>query len=228
MADCALPGACFSEKEGTFTNQEGRVQRLARLMRPVGRSKRDFRVLLSVGRRLDPSFAAGIAHARDVFTEIRESVGIYADVSLDFVNQRNEANELDNRSSLVGSSGKTVDLPTDRPVTPAVVDDQRPYTLVTGNHLFYSGRLTRRSAILDGLLQGPVVEISAQDATDLGVSDGDQVRVSGRRHEVVLTARIRRGSRRGVVFIDENYDTISVYRFFDKGRYLARVAVTKA
>ncbi len=227
MADCVLPGACFSEKEGTFTNQEGRVQRLERLMRPVGRSKRDLRILLSVGRRFDPAFGADIDSAQDGFSEIRKSVGMYANVSLDFVNQRNTANELDNRPALVGSSGETVPLPEAGPASPPVADDRRPYTLMTGNHLFHSGRITGKSAILSGLLKGPVAEISEKDAADLAVSSGDRIRISGDRHEAVLTARTRRGSKRGVVFIDENFDTISVNRFFEKGCYLARVDITK-
>ena len=228
MADCVLPGACVGEKEGTFTNQEGRVQRLTRLMRPAGKAKRDLRIFLSLGRRLNPAFADRIDHAKDVFALIRKSATMYADVSLAFDNRHNTRNELDNRHSLVAASGETVTLPAVDTAPLPGADKRRPFILITGNHLFHSGRLTQRSAILAQLMEGPVAEISEQDAAELGVADGDRIRVSGSRSEAVVTVRTRRGSKRGVVFIDENFDSISVNRFFDKGRFAARVAITRA
>ena len=72
-----------------------------------------------------------------------------------------------------------------------------------------------------------VAEISEQDAIELGVGDGDQIRVSGSRHEVELSVRTKRGSKNGVVFIDENFDSVAVNRFFEKSSFAARVAISK-
>ena len=44
MADLVLPSASFAEKRGTFTNQEGRVQRISRLVSPPGEAMTDFQI----------------------------------------------------------------------------------------------------------------------------------------------------------------------------------------
>jgi NADH-quinone oxidoreductase subunit G len=107
MADCVLPGACFAEKEGTFTNQEGRVQTLTRLMRPPGKAMRDFKIFARIGQLFDPNFARDVGQASAVFAEIRQSVGMYAEVDLTFNNRRNEDNDLDNRAALVKAAPDT-------------------------------------------------------------------------------------------------------------------------
>ncbi len=38
-ADIVLPAACYAEKEGTFTNFQGRVQRIRKALEPVGASR---------------------------------------------------------------------------------------------------------------------------------------------------------------------------------------------
>jgi NADH-quinone oxidoreductase subunit G len=45
LADAVLPSATFAEKEGTFTNYEGRVQRMWRAIPAVGKSKADLDIL---------------------------------------------------------------------------------------------------------------------------------------------------------------------------------------
>jgi len=225
MADCVLPGAAFAEKEGTFTNQEGRAQTVERLMRPPGKAKRDFKIITAIARCFDPDFASTMGSAADIFAQIRAEVDMYTDVELTFNNQRNEDNELDQQTALVGAAAAAAPrIPVDLPVPTG--DDHGSFTLVTGNHLFHSGRLSRRSAILNSLLEAPTVEMSSEDAADLQVADGDRVRIVGSRHKAELTVKVRRGSRPGVVFVDENFESTAVNRFFQPGNFSARVDIT--
>jgi NADH-quinone oxidoreductase subunit G len=228
MADCVLPGAGFAGKEGTFSNQEGRVQTLKRLMPPPGASHSDLEIIGAIGRLFDAAFAPRTRNFSPVFEEIRKAVGMYADVSLAFVNQRNENNDLDNREALVQDSGVTVAAEPFNATIPAGDDNRLPFTLITGNHLFYSGRLTEKSDILGGLLKEPVVEISEDDAVKLGLSGGEKVSVKGDHHETVLRLKTKRGSKNGVAFIAENWEDVAVNRFFEKGHFKAKVRITKA
>jgi NADH-quinone oxidoreductase subunit G len=43
-ADAVLPAGTFAEKEGTFTNYQGRVQKISRAISPVGNSKPDIEI----------------------------------------------------------------------------------------------------------------------------------------------------------------------------------------
>jgi NADH-quinone oxidoreductase subunit G len=230
LADCVLPGAAFAEKEGTFTNQEGRVQSSARLLKPPGQARSDLVIISEIGRRFESAFAPQTRRFLPVFEEIRKTVPMYREVSLAFVNRRNETNELDNRAALINDSGVRGTAEPLDPAPPPPVDggaDKTLFTLMTGNHLFHSGRLSRRSQILNSLLKNPVVEISAEDAAGLGIASGDKVRVAGFRHQAELTLKTRPGSKNGVAFIAENFEDIAVNRFFEAGAFTARVRIAK-
>ena len=231
LADCVLPGACFAEKEGTFTNQEGRVQSITRLMKPPDRAKSDLVIIGEIGRRFESQFTPKTRRFSPVFEKIRKRVGIYSGVSLDFVNQRNENNDLDTRAALISDSGvrgKANSYIQSRiPPRDYADADTMAFLLITGNHLFYSGRLSNKSAILNSLLKEPVVEIGEKDAERLGISSGEKVKVAGSCYQVALTLKITPGTKEGVAFIAENFLNISVNRFFKEGGFTAKVSITK-
>jgi NADH-quinone oxidoreductase subunit G len=54
-ADVILPGAAYTEKDGTYVNTEGRVQRGYRALLPPGDAREDWRILRA--------FSATIGHA---------------------------------------------------------------------------------------------------------------------------------------------------------------------
>ena len=52
LAHWVLPTAAYVEKDGTFVNCDGRVQRIGRAFDPVGESREDWRLLLALAERL--------------------------------------------------------------------------------------------------------------------------------------------------------------------------------
>jgi NADH dehydrogenase/NADH:ubiquinone oxidoreductase subunit G len=75
VADVLLPGSIHPEKEGTFTNLQGRVQRIHQAFPPKGQAVTDLEALRRIGARLfpgDESFQT--ADALDVFESIRSNV----------------------------------------------------------------------------------------------------------------------------------------------------------
>jgi len=227
MADCVLPGSSFAEKEGTFTNQEGRVQAIKRLMKPPGKAFGDREIIGAIGRLFDQTFTPRTKSSAPVFEEIRQALGMYRDVNLAFVNQRNEDNDLDNRAALIKTADADVTADFFSFQTPPLEDTLAGLTLITGNHLFHSGRISRKSELLNSLLENPIVEICRDDADARGLADGDKVQVSSNRHEAVLTLKTKRGSIPGVAFIDENFEDIAVNRFFENGVFWAKVTIKK-
>lgn len=227
MADCVLPGVCFAEKEGTFTNQEGRVQAIKRLMKPPGQAFSDREIIGAIGRLYDPDFTPRTKSSAPVFEEIRQALGMYREVNLDFVNKRNEDNKLDQQEALIKTAGVEVTADFSISQSPAAADKESRFTLITGNHLFHSGRLSRKSQLLNSLLQEPTVEISREDAVALDLADGDRVRVIGNSHEAVLRLKTKKGSIAKVAFIAENFESIAVNRFFARGVFQAKVSIEK-
>jgi predicted molibdopterin-dependent oxidoreductase YjgC len=54
FADVLLPGVSFVEKEGTFTNTERRVQKLNKVIEPLGEAKPDWEIMMRLANRLLP------------------------------------------------------------------------------------------------------------------------------------------------------------------------------
>jgi NADH-quinone oxidoreductase subunit G len=228
LADVVLPGAAAIEKEGTFTNQEGRVQAIKRLMPPPGIAKSDIEILAAVGRLFDPSFAPDARGSASILDEIRQEAGMYEEVSLAFNNKRNINDKLDNKEALVKGSGVALGVEHLEVAPITAADEAGSFILTTGNHLFHSGRLSGRSKILRGLLKDPVVEISSADASALGLASGDKVRVKSDSCEAELLLATKSGSKNGVAFIAENFTDLPVNRFFGSGSFAARVSITRA
>ncbi len=82
VADVLIPGAILPEKEGTFTNLQGRVQRVFQAFAPKGQAVTDLEALRRVGARLFPD-AEDLrpADTMDIFATIRAAVPEMAEVS---------------------------------------------------------------------------------------------------------------------------------------------------
>ena len=72
----ALPTAAYLEKEGTFVNAHGRVQRIGRVFPPLSDSREDWRVLLEIAGRLNLGFAW--RSPEEVFQALARSVTPFA------------------------------------------------------------------------------------------------------------------------------------------------------
>ena len=68
IADIVLPGASYAEKDGTFTNFEGRVQRIKRALDPIGNSRASWQILWELGSLLGMPLA--YTRAEEVFKDL--------------------------------------------------------------------------------------------------------------------------------------------------------------
>jgi anaerobic selenocysteine-containing dehydrogenase len=82
-------------------------------------------------------------------------------------------------------------------------DDEYPLVLTTGRSLyqFHTGTMTRKVSGLNILRGEGLVEVNPEDASSLGIADGDMVKVISRRGEVVARAKVTEASPVGVVFM---------------------------
>jgi len=86
-------------------------------------------------------------------------------------------------------------------------DPQYPMILTTGRRRehYNCGSMTRRSRGIMWISPEEVIEISPMDAQDLGVEDGETVRVISRRGEVRTKAKVTDRSLRGVAFMSFHF-----------------------
>ncbi|RMG64148.1 MAG: hypothetical protein D6715_10130 [Calditrichaeota bacterium] len=78
MAHIVFPGASAYEKTGSFTNYQGRVQRIQRALLPPGAAKSDFEIFQEMLDLLD---IATYLNLQEVFSEISETRSAYAGLS---------------------------------------------------------------------------------------------------------------------------------------------------
>jgi len=227
LAHVVLPGAALAEKNGTLTNQEGRVQAIKRIARAPGKARTDLAIIAAFANAVNGSLGAK-ACGTEVFGEIRKATAMYAGVSLSFNNRKNRDNALDNREALVAAAGERLSIRVEFKSEAATGPANYPFVLVTGNTLFHSGRMSRRSVSLTSLQKEAIVEISEEDAMRLGLVSGQKVRVRGKNSEATLSLRTRKGTRSGVAFIPENFESAPVNRFFKRGEGVQRVAIEKS
>ncbi|GAA4511179.1 molybdopterin oxidoreductase family protein [Nonomuraea ferruginea] len=90
--------------------------------------------------------------------------------------------------------------------SPEVPGEEYPLTLTTGRtvYQFHTRTKTGRAPQLAAAAPEPWVEISPADATELGVGEGDLVRVESPRGALEARARVC-GTRRGTVFVPFHY-----------------------
>jgi NADH-quinone oxidoreductase subunit G len=81
-ADVVLPGLTFAEKNGTFTNHAGRVQRIHRALDP-GTHPSEGETFVQLGRRLGMELAPGLFDPRAVFTALAGQVTSYRTLTWD-------------------------------------------------------------------------------------------------------------------------------------------------
>ena len=208
LADVVLPGACFAEKEGTFTNTERRVQRVRKALEPPGEAREDLAIIMDLSGRM--GYPMRYASAAEVMDEIAALTPSYGGIS----HARLEGGGLQWPCPDPGHPGTPVlhvgSFPRGKGrLTPVeyvppgeLPDAEYPFLLTTGRSAFHyhAGSMTRHSASLLEKESRAWVAVNDADAVELGLREGDAVRVTSRRGTVVSRAHISSRLRKGNVF----------------------------
>ena len=94
-------------------------------------------------------------------------------------------------------------MPVDWTPPAETTDEEYPLVLSTGRRLYHYHTRTQtgRAAGLNELLDHETADISAEDAHAMGIAEGETIRVSSRRGQVRVKARITDQVPRGMVWM---------------------------
>ncbi len=239
VADVILPAAMWIEQEGMFGNSERRTQHFAQIVDPPGEAMSDTWQIIEVARRLgfekqfpwsqddyiEPiweeyrRFHAGPKHEMAPYSVLAERSG----VQWPFVDGRETRWRYNPKYDPACKNGKDFDFYGKkdnrawiwaRPYEPPAEspDEEYNFWLNTGRVIehWHTGSMTRRVPVLHNAVPSSYVEIHPEDAADLGVVNGDLVKIISRRGELTMPAQINgRGVPvKGMVFVpffDESY-----------------------
>ena len=82
-AQWVLPSAAYVEKDGTFVNCHGRLQRIGRAFEPLADSREDWRILLELAQKLQLPF--DWQGAEEIFAGLAKSVAPFEGLSYDII-----------------------------------------------------------------------------------------------------------------------------------------------
>jgi predicted molibdopterin-dependent oxidoreductase YjgC len=200
VADVVLPGAAFSEKSGSFTNMEGRLQMFSPVAQPPGQAKTDLEIIGLIAERMKPGEKYG--SIEKIREEINRIVPLYSGTDINqhsiFLNDtdqnQNSGSDEKNEGIPFSPVFSTKDEPSDK---------HYPFTAILG-HMHYhlgSGTRTCHSAAISEMVCKGEVEISHEDSSKLEFKDGDMVRITSRFGSIQRAVRIEKMLSSGLIFV---------------------------
>ena len=221
-AHVILPASSFAEKEGTFTNTERRIQRVRRAVPSPGDARADSWIVTELARRMVGLGAAapgadapwsGWSHssAAAVMAEIGALTPSYAGVTYERLDAGEQLQWPVPSSDHPGTPilhttrftrGLGRFVPSDHLPPAELPDDEYPLVLTTGRVIYHwhGAEMTRRAKGLMAAYPEALIEVSPQDARQGGIVDGDLVRLTSRRGEIVAKAQVTPRVGAGLVF----------------------------
>src|SRR3989441_4589461 len=175
-ADAMLPAAPYLEKDGHYTDWEGRAQRLRPVRPPLGLARSEW----------------------EIFQELSEVAG--ADMGFHSIVDLHEemARLLQPVAESDAVSSSTLVAPDERP-------DGDHLILFSYPLLVDEGKLSAGADLLrEALEEQPFVEVHPADAQRLGISDGQAVRLKTSAGQAELPARVTDGIAQGCAFVPWN------------------------
>lgn len=220
IADVVLPATTFAEKDGTFTNSERRVQRVRKVVEPVGQSRPDWDIICDLGQRISRNLALGIenefnfGHPSEIWDEMAKLTPIVAGISYGRLEKEGGIQwpclDADHPGTTFlyekdfprGPRAKFV--PFDQgPQAEEMPTKRFPLILNTGRILYHwhGGTITRRASNLMARVSELPINMSAEDGDRYDVADGDWIRVKSRRGELEGRVTYTDKMRAGEIFV---------------------------
>ncbi len=209
MADVVLPGVSFAEKDGTFTNTERKIKRVRKAIEPIKGCRQDWEIICGLSTRM--GYDMSYTHPSEILAEIAQVAPSYGGITYDRIeedglqwpcpNPDHPGTPFLHKGQFTRGSGlfHVVDyLPPEE-----LPDDEYPDMLTTGRMYvhYHTGTMTRRSPSLHKEVEEGFVEINTQQAKEMGISQGERIKISSRRGEIEIKADLSERVDRGTIFI---------------------------
>ncbi|KPK31626.1 MAG: hypothetical protein AMK70_12155 [Nitrospira bacterium SG8_35_1] len=179
LANVVLPASSWGEKDGTFTNAEGKVQKVFKVVDPAGDSKPDWMIIKNLALTMEKEL--GVRSLEDIQAEMKES----------------QPTVTDEETTLTFNPAKYV-----RGEEPS---QEFPFQLVIRDVLQHSGVTSTSSKSLDLVISEALLEINEEDAKKQGVKDNSHVKVTSQHGSIFLKAKVSEEVPQGTVFVPSHF-----------------------
>ena len=216
LADVVLPVQPFTEREGSFTNGERRVQRFYPAIPAEPNSYPDWAIVAQIARRLDIDLEGkvaarvmeriasqiqdydGITYAR--MSEVREQWPIVSRGDLYYGGTGYENSQgLGVKLAPSAQRGAAIALGWKQPV--ALERSEGILLAVPVTRLYDRGETLLPSILLEQRIPDPYVVLSPEDADRLKLTAGSAVQVTLNGTDAIVNARVEEGVPQGAVLV---------------------------
>lgn len=221
LTDCArlahvvLPAATGAEKAGSFTSADNRVQCFTAAAQPAGGARTDSAILTELHRMVSPVTATSATTADALHHEITTLSGLYSE-------------SCDHDGCRMGRLKNPVSRAVFAPLAPVVPPQPaNRFLLTAGPVLHHNGSMTTWSdnnmlAAGEGYL-----EMSREDAADIGVSEGGSVKISSNSGSITLKARLSDALQKGALFAPSHFRDLQINLLTDSASFPVAVSLVK-
>jgi len=215
LAHVVLPAtATWCEAEGTVTNSERRVQRVRKAIEPPPGARDDIEIIGDIARRLGTAW--GQPSAEDLWDELRTLSPMHAGMSYrrleDMGGIQWPCPDEEHPGTLFLHARLWERDPARRgtpaPFTPVEQEDpldelseEFPIRLTTGRRLDSFNTGVQSGQYATPLRRPETLDLSPEDASRLGLAEGETVRVSSRRGSLEVPVHVDSSLRAGLAFM---------------------------
>jgi formate dehydrogenase alpha subunit len=234
QAHVVLPVVSFSEKEGTFTSIERRVQRFYRTLDPQGLARSDLDIIQALSNSL--GYPMNYASPEQVMEEIKQLVPLYAGITYGRLGEKGLqwpcVSAGDSGSKYLYEDGFPAGNAEFKPVedclSEAKSSSEFPFILVPVQSLCHSGSFSLWSQTLGELSQDRSAELNAEDAKRLQVESGTMITISSSKGAITVPSKITERTPPGKVILSYHFDQLKVNILTDSDNPLTPVSIKKA
>jgi predicted molibdopterin-dependent oxidoreductase YjgC len=196
QAHFVLPACTYAEKDGTFTNLEGRVLRVRQAMDPIGASLPDWHIMTSLANGLGCQWE--YQSVNDIQSEIMKLLPGYYNLGQPRKIVPEPDHYLDN--------GYATEV-TARYRTIPTSDSVRPFSLQMGQVLMHSGKMSTEAPGLMKIAPNTgQLRMNEQDMERLGLQDGMKARLTSDLGSLQLGVQPDQSVAPGTCFFPEHFN----------------------
>ena len=217
-ADVILPGACFAEKDGTFTSGERRINRVRKAVDVPGEAKIDYMIFSELAKKMGLK-GFDWKTGEDVWNDIRACTPSMFGATYEKMEKpesvhwpcptvEHPGTPILHKEKFAAADGLGTFFGLEYRPPAEVADAEYPYTLMTGRVIFHYHTRTQtdRCEVLHYEVPESYIQVNTLDAKELGIRNGEKIKVKSRRGETITKARVTDDVAPKVLYMAMHFD----------------------
>ncbi len=197
QAHFVLPACTYAEKDGTYTNLEGRVLRIRQAMDPIGESLPDWHIMTALADAMGCRWE--YQSTNDIQAEIMKLLPGYYNLG--------QPRKVTPTPDHYLANGYVAEVTARYRSTPRSGERNRPFALLMGQLLMHSGKMSTEAPGLIKIAPNTgKLRMNARDMERLGLQHDTRIRLTSERGSLQLGVQPDQSIAPGTCFFPEHFN----------------------